>query len=114
MPKFRYTAVGAGGKVVKGVMDVPDRAALVERLHAERQLPLEAALDADEDDDEDDDDDELDAGNLPGGDALADEVEHRIAQVKIDQPTPAAGVAAIGKNNLALVGQRGVQVQTIR
>ena len=43
MPKFRYTAVGAAGKLVKGVMDAPDRAAVVERLHAERQLPLEAA-----------------------------------------------------------------------
>src|SRR5258708_31314718 len=42
MPKFRYTAVGAGGKLVKGVMEVADRAALIERLHAERQLPLEA------------------------------------------------------------------------
>lgn len=42
MPKFRYTAVGAAGKLVKGVMDAPDRAAVVERLHAERQLPLEA------------------------------------------------------------------------
>ncbi|MBV8535914.1 MAG: type II secretion system F family protein, partial [Alphaproteobacteria bacterium] len=45
MPRFRYTAVGAGGKVVKGVMEAADRAALVERLHAERQMPLEAALD---------------------------------------------------------------------
>ncbi len=37
---------------------------------------LEVALDAGEDDDdEDDDDDELDPGDLPGGDALADEVE---------------------------------------
>ena len=37
---------------------------------------LEAALDAGEDDDdEDEDDQELDPGNLPGGDALADEVE---------------------------------------
>ncbi|HEX9461093.1 MAG TPA: type II secretion system F family protein [Alphaproteobacteria bacterium] len=44
MPKFRYTAVGAAGKVVKGIMEAPDRAAVVERLHAERQLPLEAAL----------------------------------------------------------------------
>ena len=35
---------------------------------------LEAALDADDDED-DDEDDELDAGNLPGGDDLADEVE---------------------------------------
>lgn len=45
MPKFRYTAVAPGGKLVKGVLDVPDRAALVERLHADHQLPLEAALD---------------------------------------------------------------------
>jgi general secretion pathway protein F len=42
MPKFRYTAVNASGQVVKGVLEAADRAALIDRLHAERQLPLEA------------------------------------------------------------------------
>lgn len=36
------------------------------------------------------------------------------SQVKVNQPTPAAGVASIGGNALAVAGQRGVQVQTIR
>ena len=36
------------------------------------------------------------------------------AQVKVDQPSPAAGVAAIDNTTLALVGVRGVRVQTIR
>lgn len=35
-------------------------------------------------------------------------------QVKIDQPTPAAAVAALDNNTLALVGQRGVKVQAIK
>ncbi|ACM20796.1 repeat-containing protein [Geotalea daltonii FRC-32] len=35
-------------------------------------------------------------------------------QLKIDRPTPAAGVAAIDGNTLALVGKRGVKVQEIR
>jgi hypothetical protein len=36
------------------------------------------------------------------------------SQVKIDRPTPAAGVAAIDGNTLALVGKRGVKVQAIK
>jgi photosystem II stability/assembly factor-like uncharacterized protein len=35
-------------------------------------------------------------------------------QVRIDQPTPAAGVTSLDRNTLALVGQRGVRVQAIR
>jgi general secretion pathway protein F len=42
MALFRYTAVNASGKVVKGTMEAADRAAVVDRLHAERQLPLDA------------------------------------------------------------------------
>lgn len=33
---------------------------------------------------------------------------------KVDQPTPAAGVAALDNNTLALVGQRGAKLQAIR
>ena len=36
------------------------------------------------------------------------------SQVRIDQPTPAAGVTSLGGNLLALVGQRGVRVQTLK
>lgn len=36
------------------------------------------------------------------------------SQVKMERPTPAAGVTAMDANTLALVGQRGVKVQTIR
>lgn len=36
------------------------------------------------------------------------------SQVRIDQPTPAAAVAALDKNTLALVGQRGVKIQAIK
>src|SRR5690349_9691482 len=43
MAKFRYTAVNSAGKVVKGVMDATDRAALVSRLRADRHLPLDVA-----------------------------------------------------------------------
>lgn len=43
MAKFRYTAVNSTGKVIKGVMEASDRAALVHRLHADRSLPLEVA-----------------------------------------------------------------------
>ena len=42
MAKFRYTAVNPAGKVVKGVMEAHDRAALLDRLHADRQLPIDA------------------------------------------------------------------------
>lgn len=43
MAKFRYTAVNAAGKVVKGVMEASDRASLVHRLHADRHMPLEVS-----------------------------------------------------------------------
>ena len=36
------------------------------------------------------------------------------SQVKIDRPTPAAGVTAIDGTTLAMVGQRGVKVQAIK
>jgi len=36
------------------------------------------------------------------------------SQVKINQPAPATGVAAIGGNLLALSGQRGAQIQSIK
>jgi len=42
MAKFRYTAVNVSGKLVKGVMDAHDRAALLDLLHAQRQLPISA------------------------------------------------------------------------
>lgn len=40
MPSFRYKAVGAGGETVEGMMDAADRAAVVEKLRAEGQFPL--------------------------------------------------------------------------
>jgi photosystem II stability/assembly factor-like uncharacterized protein len=36
------------------------------------------------------------------------------AQVKIEQPTPTASITALGKNDLAMVGPRGVTVQSIK
>lgn len=36
------------------------------------------------------------------------------SQLKIDQTTPLASLAALDKNTLALVGQRGVKIQTIK
>ena len=35
-------------------------------------------------------------------------------KVKIDQPTPTAAVSSLGRNTLAMVGQRGVTVQSIK
>jgi general secretion pathway protein F len=43
VPKFRYSAISATGKLVKGTMEATDRAAVIDRLHAERQLPIDAA-----------------------------------------------------------------------
>ena len=35
-------------------------------------------------------------------------------QSKIEQPTPAAGIAALDNTTLALVGQLGVKIQSIK
>ena len=40
MAKFRYTAVDSAGKVIKGVLEAPDRAAIVKRLQSDRHMPL--------------------------------------------------------------------------
>jgi len=42
MAKFRYTAIDAGGKLVKGLLEAESRAMVVERLQGQGQLPLRA------------------------------------------------------------------------
>lgn len=42
MPEFRFTAIDKGGQRVSGIMDAPDRAAVVARLQRQGQLPLRA------------------------------------------------------------------------
>src|SRR5262244_2281882 len=42
MPSFRWSAVNPGGDVVNGLMEAPDRAAVVERLQRQGQLVLRA------------------------------------------------------------------------
>ncbi len=42
MASFRWSAINAGGEVVRGVMDAPDRAAVVERLQRQGQVVLRA------------------------------------------------------------------------
>jgi general secretion pathway protein F len=42
MPSFRWSAINAGGEVVRGVMEAPDRAAVVERLQRQGQVVLRA------------------------------------------------------------------------
>jgi general secretion pathway protein F len=42
MPSFRWSAVNAGGDVVRGVMEAPDRSVVVERLQRQGQVVLRA------------------------------------------------------------------------
>jgi general secretion pathway protein F len=42
MPSFRWSAVNAGGDVVSGVMEAPDRVAVVDRLQRQGQIVLRA------------------------------------------------------------------------
>jgi len=42
MPSFRWSAVDGGGDVVRGVMEAPDRAFVVERLQRQGQIVLRA------------------------------------------------------------------------
>jgi general secretion pathway protein F len=42
MPSFRWAAIDSGGEVVRGVMDAPDRGAVVERLQRQGQIVLQA------------------------------------------------------------------------
>ena len=42
MPLFRWSAINGGGEAVRGVMDAPDRAAVVERLQRQGQTVLRA------------------------------------------------------------------------
>jgi general secretion pathway protein F len=42
MASFRWAAVNGGGEVVRGVMEAPDRAAVVERLQRQGQIVLRA------------------------------------------------------------------------
>lgn len=42
MPSFRWSAINGGGEVVRGVMDAPDRAVVVERLQRQGQTVLRA------------------------------------------------------------------------
>ena len=46
MPSFRWAAVNPGGDVARGVMEAPDRAAVVERLQRQGQIVLRADLTA--------------------------------------------------------------------
>jgi general secretion pathway protein F len=43
MPSFRFTAIDAAGRVQRGTMEAADRAAVIERLHRQGQIPMEAA-----------------------------------------------------------------------
>lgn len=42
MPSFRWSAINGGGEVVRGVMEAPDRSAVVERLQRQGQIVLRA------------------------------------------------------------------------
>jgi len=42
MPSYRWSAVNGGGNVVRGVMEAPDRAVVVERLQRQGQIVLRA------------------------------------------------------------------------
>lgn len=42
MAKFRYTAIDAGGKLVKGLLEAESQAAVVERLQGQGHVPLRA------------------------------------------------------------------------
>src|SRR5215472_4793965 len=42
MASFRWSAVNGGGEVVRGVMEAPDRGAVVERLQRQGQIVLRA------------------------------------------------------------------------
>jgi general secretion pathway protein F len=42
MPSFRWSAINVGGDVVRGVMEAPDRTAVVERLQRQGQVVLRA------------------------------------------------------------------------
>ena len=42
MPSFRWSAINGGGETVHGVMDAPDRTAVVERLQRQGQIVLRA------------------------------------------------------------------------
>jgi general secretion pathway protein F len=44
MPSFRWSAVNPGGDVARGLMEAPDRAAVVERLQRQGQVVLRADL----------------------------------------------------------------------
>jgi general secretion pathway protein F len=44
MPSFRWSAINSGGDVVRGLMEAPDRAAVVERLQRQGQIVLRADL----------------------------------------------------------------------
>jgi general secretion pathway protein F len=44
MPSFRWSAVNPGGDVARGVMEAPDRSAVVERLQRQGQIVLRADL----------------------------------------------------------------------
>ncbi|MBV8336934.1 MAG: type II secretion system F family protein, partial [Alphaproteobacteria bacterium] len=42
MPSYRWSAVNGGGDVVRGIMEAPDRAAVVDRLQRQGQIVLRA------------------------------------------------------------------------
>src|SRR5260370_7734066 len=42
MPSFRWSAINGGGDVVNGVMEAPDRTAVIDRLQRQGQIVLRA------------------------------------------------------------------------
>ena len=42
MPAFRYTALDTGGQLLRGTMEAPDEAAVIERLQRQGQIPMRA------------------------------------------------------------------------
>src|SRR5499427_1984218 len=42
MPSFRWSAINPGGDVARGVMEAPDRTAVVDRLQRQGQIVLRA------------------------------------------------------------------------
>ena len=45
MPAFRYTAISAAGETMRGVMDAPNEAAVVQRLQRQGSIPMRAEPD---------------------------------------------------------------------
>ena len=42
MPRFQYRALSPTGEIVAGELDGPDSAAIIERLHDQALMPIDA------------------------------------------------------------------------